>query len=57
VDVITTKGGHNALSNLRRKAAKADGMFTALVEHMNDARAIDTVSYDNPVEVPAWLAY
>lgn len=56
VDVITTKGGHNALANLRRKADLADGMFTALVEHMNNARAIDTITYDNKIEVPAWLA-
>lgn len=56
VDVITTKGGHNVLANLRRKADQADAMFTALVEHMNHARDVDRATYDRPVEVPAWLA-
>lgn len=56
VDVITTKGGHNVLTNLQRKADQADSMFASLVQHMNDARDIDRVTYDNPVEVPAWLA-
>ena len=56
VDVITTEGGRNVLANLQRKAEQADAMFTALVQHMNDARDIDRVTYDTPVEVPAWLA-
>ena len=56
VDVITTEGGRNVLANLQRKADQADAMFTALVEHMNHARDIDRVTYDRPVEVPAWLA-
>ena len=56
VDVITTEGGRNVLANLQRKSDQADSMFTALVQHMNNARDIDRASYDNPVEVPAWLA-
>lgn len=56
VDVITTKGGHNVLANLQRKAAQADAMFSALVAHMNAARGVAQHTYDNPVEVPAWLA-
>lgn len=56
VDVITTEGGSRVLSNLQRKAAQADAMFTALVGHMNKARAIDAHKYDNPLEVPTWLA-
>lgn len=56
VDVITTEGGRNVLANLQRKSEQADAMFTALVQHMNDARDIDRATYDNPVEVPAWLA-
>jgi hypothetical protein len=32
-------------------------MFTALVEHMNDALSHRRpATYDNPMEVPAWLA-
>ena len=56
VDVITTPGGHNVLRNLQRKADQADAMFTALVAHMNDARAITSHTYETPVEVPSWLA-
>jgi len=56
VDVITTEGGRNVLGNLQRKADQADDMFTSLVAHMNDALNIEQVTYDNPVEVPKWLA-
>lgn len=56
VDVIATEGGRNVLHNLQRKAEQADQMFTALVQHMNDARAVDPHNYDNKIEVPAWLA-
>lgn len=56
VDVITTEGGARVLANLQRKAAQADQMFTALVEHMNHARTIDAQRYNQPLEVPAWLA-
>jgi hypothetical protein len=55
VDVITTEGGSRVLANLQRKADQADAMFTALVQHMNDARNITGPTYDMPVEVPAWL--
>jgi hypothetical protein len=56
VDVITTEGGSNVLRNLQRKARQADEMFTALVAHMNEARDVAQATYDNPVEVPQWLA-
>lgn len=56
VDVITTDGGSKVLANLQRKAEQADGMFTALVDHMNQAREIDANRYDKTLEVPAWLA-
>lgn len=56
VDVIATEGGRNVLANLQRKADQADEMFTALVQHMNDARRVDPHNYDNPIEVPKWLA-
>ena len=55
VDVITTEGGRNVLSNLQRKAKQADEMFTSLVEHMNQARAVDKHTYNNTLEVPSWL--
>lgn len=56
VDVVTTAGGKNVLANLQRKAKQADAMFTALVGHMNEARAVDRYTYDNEVEFPKWLA-
>lgn len=52
---ITTEGGSRVLANLQRKADQADQMFSALVEHMNQARAIDAHRYDTPLEVPQWL--
>ncbi len=55
VDVITTEGGRNVLANLQRKADQADAMFSALVQHMNNARTITGATYDNPVEVPQRL--
>ena len=56
VDVITTEGGRNALANLRRKADQADRMFTALVQHMNEARAVSPYNYDHKIEVPSWAS-
>jgi hypothetical protein len=55
VDIITTPGGANALAGLRRKAAQADAMFTALTAHMNDALNVSrSTVYDQDVEVPPW---
>jgi hypothetical protein len=56
VDVIATDGERGVLANLRRKAAQADRMFSALVAHMNDALRIDKADdFEKPEEVPAWL--
>jgi hypothetical protein len=56
VDIVTTEGGANALANLQRKAAQADGMFEALTAHMHDALAIRRSDpFEEEVEVPAWL--
>lgn len=56
VDVITTPGGRNVLTNLHRKAAAADQMFSRLVEHMNAAQAVSPHTYDQQMEVPSWLS-
>lgn len=56
VDVVTTEGGRGVLANLQRKAKQADAMFTELVAHMNEARAIDPHVYDKELELPTWLA-
>lgn len=56
VDLVATEGEKGIKDNLRRKAAAADRMFAALVEHMNDALRLDRgVNYEQPTEVPAWL--
>jgi hypothetical protein len=57
VDFITTEGGQNILINLKRKSDQADAMFTALVEHMSQARTVNRHNYNQNVEVPAWLAF
>lgn len=56
VDVVTTKGGVNALANLQRKAEQADRMFESLVKHMLGAMKIErTGSFDQKVSLPAWV--
>lgn len=57
VDIVTTKGGENALQNLRRKSAQADAMFDALLSHMTDALNIQRRNdHTNRMELPSWLA-
>lgn len=56
VDVVATDGERGVLANLRRKAAQADRMFSALVREMNQAIGIERSRYvAKPVEVPAWM--
>lgn len=57
VDVISTKGDHNVMANLQRKAKQADRMFTALVTEMNHAAHIArTNPYTQTAEAPPWLS-
>ena len=56
VDIITTEGDGEVLKNLRRKAAKADEMFSRLVAEMNNAIKIEaTNAMNKPIQVPSWL--
>lgn len=56
VDIVTTEGEQSVLENLQRKATSADKMFSALVEQMRDALAIERRNlFSTRVEVPAWL--
>lgn len=56
VDVITTEGERGVMANLRRKAAQADRMFTALVEHMHQSERINhRTTYPLSAEIPSWL--
>jgi hypothetical protein len=57
VDIVTTEGGQNVLSNLQRKAVQADQMFSNLVDEMNHAISLNRgISYNKPMEVPTWLS-
>ena len=56
VDIVTTKGGHEVMANLQRKAVQADQMFEALVGYMNSALAIErSAPFTVSEEVPSWL--
>ena len=56
VDVVTTEGEQSVLQNLQRKAKAADELFTALVEQMHHAIAVDRgVKFTEKEEVPEWL--
>jgi hypothetical protein len=56
LDVVATEGEVRVLSNMRRKAHRADRMFAAVVEQMGKATSVKQVDqYINKVEVPAWL--
>ena len=56
VDIVTTKGEVRVMTNLRKKAERADRMFGALVEHMGSALRIEKdESYVREAEVPTWL--
>lgn len=56
VDVVTTKGGENALRNLQHKSRQADVMFDALIQHMNAAVNVQRRhDYGHRIEVPAWV--
>jgi hypothetical protein len=56
VDVITSEGEANVLSNLHRKAEAADRMFENLVNLMNNELAIQKNEYKaTPTEIPTWL--
>lgn len=56
VDEVLTEGEVGVLENRRSKAAAADRMFTALVDHMNAASQVRRGrTFSLPVEVPTWL--
>lgn len=56
LDVIATEGEIRVLGNMRRKAEKADAMFTALVAEMNRAEKVERPNiYTKKQEQPAWL--
>ncbi len=56
VDIVTTEGDGEVLKNLKRKAGKADDMFSRLVAEMNSAMRVEsTDNMTQPIKVPSWL--
>jgi len=56
VDVVSTEGEKDVMSNLQRKADAADQMFSALTAEMHNATTIKRgVSFTEKAEVPTWL--
>jgi SNF2 family DNA or RNA helicase len=56
VHIVTTEGESGVLANLKKKQAKAERMFAALVECMNKELAIEAQHNFNQNErIPKWL--
>lgn len=57
VDVIATDGEERVMANMRKKAERADIMFTHLVREMNNANKIErNNTHTKNTEVPSWLS-
>jgi len=55
LDVVATEGEVRVLGNMRRKAEKADAMFSALVAEMKNATRVERDnSYTQKMELPSW---
>ena len=56
VDIVTTESGSEVMKSLQRKATQADGMFSSLMRHMNDALHLARQSdFTKQQELPSWL--
>lgn len=56
VDIVTTPGEIDVLSNLQRKSEAADRMYSELIQHMTDSLKIDkSVNFHQEEALPAWL--
>ncbi len=56
VDVIASEGEQGVLSNLNRKAAAAETMFSKLVELINNELKIEKkTNSNNQLTIPSWL--
>jgi hypothetical protein len=55
VDIVTSEGEADILSNLRRKAEQAEEMFSNLIAQMNNATAVMRAADQVEMRVPAWL--
>jgi len=56
VDIVTTESGSEVMKSLQRKATQAEGMFSSLMRHMNDALHLARQSdFTKQQELPSWL--
>ena len=55
VDVVSSEGEADVLSNLQRKAAQCEEMFSNLVSEMNNATGVFKSVGDKQVIAPNWL--
>lgn len=55
VDIITSEGEADILSNLQRKTAQAEEMFANLIAEMNNAMGVTRREETGVLTVPAWL--
>lgn len=56
VDVVATEGEERVIANMRRKAAKADAMFAAIIREMRQATSQERANpYTKTTEMPSWL--
>lgn len=56
IDIISTEGEKNVLSNLQDKSKQADKMFKSLVKYMNDSIAINKKTKEyQPIKLPTFL--
>lgn len=57
VDVVATEGEAGVTDNLQGKQAKADVMFTRLVQYMHQSQQVEIVDqHVKPMELPRWLS-
>jgi len=57
VDIVASEGERGVMSNMMRKAANADLLFSNLVKMMGDELHIENLDlHKQPTELPQWLA-
>lgn len=55
VDIITSEGEADILSNLQRKTAQAEEMFANLIAEMNNAMGVTRRQETGVLSVPSWM--
>lgn len=57
LDVIATEGEVNVRRNMDRKEKLASIMFDSVIQHMNDALAVNADRNTVPAKIPSWLTH